>query len=217
MICTTVGPWGICTTDLGGVVVVASTVRGPIGLVARSVLVVSTVVATVSACGSTAAPSPGPTGSSGSAAPTSTPSRTPATPADRARQAATATYLGMWQQMVAAGTTSDWQSPTFAQYATGDALNTIARSLYGDHLNGVVTKGTPTNNPSVSSVDPQDDPTTVMISDCGNDSGWLKYKDNGQLLNNTPGGRRKITAEVKRQTDGSWRVSRFAVEGVGSC
>jgi hypothetical protein len=217
MICTTVDPWGICTTDLGGVVVIVSTVRGPVGLVARAVLVVSTAAVAVSACGSTAAPSPGAIGSSGSASPTSAASPTSVTPADLARQAATATYLGMWQQMVAAGTTSDWQSPKLAQYATGDALNTIARSLYGDHLNGVVTKGTPTNNPAVSSVDPQNDPTTVMISDCGNDSGWLKYKANGQLLNNTPGGRRKITAEVKRQTDGSWRVTRFAVEGVGSC
>ena len=44
----------------------------------------------------------------------------------------------------------------------------------------------------------------------------LKYK-NGQLVNDTPGGRRSITAEVKKQQDGTWRVTRFAVEGVGSC
>ena len=92
----------------------------------------------------------------------------------------------------------------------------VNRSLYTDNLNGVVTKGAPKTNPQVSKVDPEDNPTTVMISDCGDDSGWLKYK-NGQLVNDTPGGRRSITAEVKKQQDGTWRVTRFAVEGVGSC
>lgn len=119
--------------------------------------------------------------------------------------------------MVKAGETSDWQSPELAKYATGDALGVITRSLYTDHLNGVVTKGAPVINPKVSSVDPQDNPTTVVISDCGDSTNSLKYKKDGQLLNDTPGGKRAITAEVKKQSDGSWRVTRFAVEGLGSC
>lgn len=127
-----------------------------------------------------------------------------------------AAYAGMWRQMAKAGETSDWQSPELAKYATGDALGVINRSLYTDHLNGVVSKGAPTNNPQVSQADPANNPTTIMISDCSDSSNWLKYK-NGQLLNDTPGGRRSITAEVKKQQDGTWRVTRFAVEGVGSC
>ena len=119
--------------------------------------------------------------------------------------------------MAKAGETSDWQSPTLARYATGDALGVITRSLYTDHLNGVITKGAPKNSPTVASVDPQDDPTTIMISDCGDSTNSLKYKQNGQLLNDKPGGKRSITAEVKKQADGSWRVTRFAVEGLGSC
>jgi hypothetical protein len=138
-----------------------------------------------------------------------------ASPADIARQQATAAYLGMWQDMAAAATTSDWQSPRIGQHATGDALLVISKSLYTDHINGVVTKGAPTDSPMVSSVDPSNDPTTVMINDCGDDSNWLKYR-NGQLFD-TPGGRRAITAEVKKQPDGSWKVTRFAVEAVGSC
>ncbi|WP_232376324.1 hypothetical protein [Amycolatopsis aidingensis] len=118
--------------------------------------------------------------------------------------------------MAKAGETSDWQSPELAKYATGDALGVINRSLYTDHLNGVVSKGAPTHNPQVSEMNPTDNPTTVMISDCSDSSNWLKYKD-GQLLDDTPGGRRSITAEVKKQQDGTWRVTRFAVEGVGSC
>jgi hypothetical protein len=148
--------------------------------------------------------------------PTTSASPPSISPADSARQQATNAYRGMWRQMAKAGETADWQSPEFAKYATGDALGVINRSLYTDHLNGVVSKGAPTNNPQVSSAEPAANPTTVVISDCSDSSNWLKYK-NGQLLNDTPGGRRSITAEVKKQQDSTWRVTRFAVEGVGSC
>lgn len=137
-------------------------------------------------------------------------------PADRAGQQAAAAYTGMWQAMAKAGETADWKSAELAKYATGDALGVINRSLYTDHLNGVVSKGRPTHDPQVSSAEPPDDPATVMISDCSDSSNWLKYKD-GRLLDDTPGGRRSITAEVKKQQDGTWRVTRFAVQGVGSC
>lgn len=136
-------------------------------------------------------------------------------PADAATKAAVAAYLGMWHDMATAATTSDWQSPQLGQHATGDALLVISKSLYTDHLNGVVTKGAPTNNPTVSSVNPPPNPTTIMLTDCGDSSNWLKYR-NSQLFD-TPGGRRSITAEVKKQPDGSWKATRFAVEALGSC
>lgn len=170
----------------------------------------------VACSGSNSSSTPGGATGVSSSSPTSSPSPSPASPADSARQHATAAYAGMWQAMAKAGETSDWQSPELAKYATGDALGVITRSLYTDHLNGVVTKGAPKINPQVSSVDPPGEPTTVMISDCGDSTTSLKYKD-GRLLNDTPGGRRAITAEVKKQSDGSWRVTRFAVEGLGSC
>jgi hypothetical protein len=123
----------------------------------------------------------------------------------------------MWQAMAKAGETSNWHDPALAQYATGDALGVITHSLYTDELNGVVTKGAPTNTPTVSGVDNQDNPATVMITDCGDSKNSLKYKKDGQLLNDSPGGRREIKAEVKQLADGSWRVSRFAVGGLNSC
>ena len=119
--------------------------------------------------------------------------------------------------MVKASETSDWQSPEMAKFATGDALGVINRSLYTDHLNGVVSKGEPTTSPKVSKEEPPDNPTTVMVSDCGDDTHWVKYKKDGSPFNDSPGGRRSITAEVKKQAGGSWKVTRFAVEGVGSC
>ncbi|MEU0924580.1 hypothetical protein [Streptomyces malaysiensis] len=67
-------------------------------------------------------------------------------------------------------------------------------------------------------MDPLSDPNTVLISDCGDSTHWLKYRaDNGKLADDEPGGRRSITAEVKRQSDGKWKVTRFAVEEIGSC
>ncbi|MEU6260196.1 hypothetical protein ACFUEN_29680 [Streptomyces griseorubiginosus] len=119
--------------------------------------------------------------------------------------------------MAQAGTTSDWNSPELARYATGDALSAISRGMYADHLNGLVTKGEPRNDPKVTSAVPPANPTTITISDCGDSTHWLKYrKDNGKLADDEPGGRQAITAETKK-LNGTWKVTRFAVEGVGSC
>lgn len=154
-----------------------------------------------------------------SATPTMPASTTqPATPADTAKQQAIAAYVGMWSDMADAATTSDWQSPKLAQNATGEALQTISRSLYADHYNGLVTKGRPVNHPEVTSVDPLDQPTSITITDCGDSTNWLKYHvDNDQPADDVPGGRRHIEALVKKAVDGSWKVTTFAVHEVGSC
>ncbi|HVV12102.1 hypothetical protein [Amycolatopsis sp.] len=190
--------------------------RGSGGHLRAWTILVAGAALLVTACSTNSATGPSTAGPTVSASETTSAAPTTVSTADEARQQATAAYIGMWQAMAKAGVTSDWQSPDLAKYATGDALGVISRSLYTDHLNGVVTKGAPTNNPQVSSVDPSGDPTTVMISDCGDSTNSLKYKD-GHLLNDTPGGKRAITAEVKKQPDRAWRVTRFAVEGLGSC
>lgn len=137
---------------------------------------------------------------------------------DKAKQDALTTYKGMWQDFVSAGTTSDWQSPKLGQYATGIALTNMSRSLYADHYNGLVTKGEPTYQPSVFSVDPPDNPSKIVIADCSDDSRWLKYKaDTGKLANDTPGGRHLINAIVQKQADGSWKVSEYGVHEAGTC
>ncbi|MGH3851028.1 MAG: hypothetical protein ACRDRT_15255, partial [Pseudonocardiaceae bacterium] len=125
-----------------------------------------------------------------SAAPRLTPTAPPsaASPVDAVRQRAVAAYLGMWHDVAAVSTTSDWRSPRLADNATGDALSVLSRTMYADHYNGLVSRGQPVNNPQVSSMDPPNAPTTVMISDCGDDSNWLKYHAaNGQLADDTPG------------------------------
>ena len=138
---------------------------------------------------------------------------------DIAQEAAVAAYQKMWLAMARAGVTSDWRSPELARYATGDALTALTKSLYADQANGVVTRGAPVLSPVVRSAEPAQDPATVVIDDCGDSSQWLKYFEG----TDTPagegggGGRRAITAEVLQQPVGSWRVARFAVQGVGTC
>ncbi|MEW1864611.1 hypothetical protein AB0399_30295 [Streptomyces sp. NPDC088194] len=81
--------------------------------------------------------------------------------------------------------------------------------MYADHVNGLVMKGAPKNDPKVTSAIPSTAPTTVLISDCGDSSHWLKYRaDSGKLADSDPGGRQSITAEVKRQSDGTGKVDR---------
>jgi hypothetical protein len=152
------------------------------------------------------------------ARPPSAPRTSSSSPADVARQQAIAAYLGMWRNFADAATTSDWRSPALAQNATGDALSTLSRGLYADHYNGLISRGRPVNNPQVSSVDPVDSPTTVVITDCGDSTTWTKYRaDNGQPANDGSSGRRQINAIVKKAVDGSWKVTDFGVQAVGTC
>ncbi|OXM59543.1 hypothetical protein CF165_47120 [Amycolatopsis vastitatis] len=180
--------------------------------VAASIVVLG-VAASACGSGSTAAPT----------SPTSTPTPAPSTattasPAGTARQQAVEAYLGMWRDVAAVATTSDWQSPRLAAHATGDALQVLSRQLYADRYNGLVSKGTPTNAPVAQSVDSPYEPKTVVIRDCSDATHWLKYRaDTGQPADSESGGKHLINAEVKLAVDGSWRVTRFAVEGTGSC
>jgi hypothetical protein len=124
----------------------------------------------------------------------------------------------MWQNMAVAARTSNWQSPLLSEFASGTALTTLSRGLYTDHQNGLVTLGEPKNSPSVSRAEPEEDPTLVRISDCGDSTNWLKYDAKTRLTaDDGPGGRRLINAVVTKQAGGRWMVSDFAVQEVGTC
>ncbi|WP_238412891.1 hypothetical protein [Saccharothrix deserti] len=176
-------------------------------------------LAVLAACSSGNSASP-PSGTSSPAAapPAASSPSTPLSAEDKAKNDALTAYRGMWQDFVESGRTSDWQSPKLGQHATGVALTNLSRGLYADHYNGLVTKGDPVLNPTVSSVEPAGDPKKIIVSDCGDSTNWLKYRaDNGQLADNEPGGRQAINAIVEKQSDGSWKVSDFGVHDVGTC
>lgn len=137
---------------------------------------------------------------------------------DHAKDAALTAYTDMWRDVADASATADWQSARLDDHATGDALAVVTNALRRDRDRGLISKGQPTHSAQVSSQDPLVDPRTIRIEDCGDSSNWLKYQaDTGELVDDTSGGRRAITAEVIRLEDGSWKVSRFAVRGVGTC
>lgn len=169
----------------------------------------------VSACSSGSADAPASSASTPTAAAATA---TTASPAGTAKQKAVDAYLGMWRDVAAVATTSDWRSPRLAEHATGDALSVLSRQLYADHYNGLISKGALSNSPAAQSVDSPYEPKTVVIRDCSDASSWLKYRaDTGQLADDEPGGKHRIDAEVKLGVDGVWRVARFAVERTGSC
>lgn len=202
--------------------------------IVTTVCCIAALVAALAGCGGDASPTPTddssaslPTSSTSSvsASPTTSapsisvpPGSSPASLADQARSAAITTYLGMWSDFTTAGHTSDWKSPLLSQHATAYALQVLEKSLYTDHNKGIVTKGAPVLHPNVKSMSPAANPTVVLVSDCGDSRHWLKYSaKTGKLISGSPGGRQAITAEVRKQTDGSWKVDQFAVEGTGTC
>ncbi|WP_434450181.1 hypothetical protein [Lentzea sp. E54] len=139
-------------------------------------------------------------------------------PAEAARNGAVAAYRKMWSAFVTAASTSNWQSPALGQHSVGIALNKLTEGLRRDRDRGVVTKGEPTHDISVSSMEPSAEPKKVVVRDCSDSSNALKYRvDNGERSGSTPGGRQRIDAIVEQQADGTWKVSDFGVHEVGSC
>src|SRR3712207_8780642 len=65
---------------------------------------------------------------------TTTPTASPS-PSPSAEDEALAAYRGMWQDMVVAARTSDYQSPLLARHATGPALDRKSTRLNSSHAN----------------------------------------------------------------------------------
>jgi hypothetical protein len=173
----------------------------------------------VAACSSGKDTGPEPVApSTGPAAPSRlTASPSPTSPADLAGQRAVAAYDGLWHAIAEASHTSNWRSADLARYSSGSALQVASGGLYADHYNGLVSRGAPVLHPKVTSVSPTQAPTTVMLFDCADSANWLRYRTAGPSFTDDPGGRRAVTSEVRLHQDGSWKVTRYAVEPVGSC
>jgi hypothetical protein len=130
-----------------------------------------------------------------------------------ARKEAVAAYNSMWADMASAARTADYQSPRLERHAAGDALSQLSRGLYANKQHGIVAKGDPVTNPSVTSVTS----TSVAISDCFDATHWLNYvAATGELQNDIPGARHATTATVK-VVNGSWKVTELAVGQDGTC
>lgn len=132
------------------------------------------------------------------------------------RSAVISAYNSMWMDMAAAAKTANYQDPVLANHASGAALSTLVRGLYGYQRQGWVIKGTPVTHPRVTSLSPPASPVDAAVIDCFDDTHWLVYKGVGGLADNTPGGHRKVTANLQDR-GGVWKVTTLDTGAEGTC
>ncbi|MDG4795442.1 hypothetical protein [Micromonospora sp. WMMD1082] len=143
-------------------------------------------------------------------------SATPSTAADGARTAMDA-YRGMWKAYVEAIRVPDPKYPGLARYSQGDALDVWVTGLTSVAEQGLVGEGEVTLKPAVRSANPNATPPTVEIRDCVDSSKSRLVKQDGSPYQDTPGGKRATTATVARISEGVWKVTQIAIDGVGTC
>ncbi|MFI9811526.1 hypothetical protein [Saccharothrix variisporea] len=171
----------------------------------------------VAACSPAISDSPALTGSP-TGADASSPTEASAPAPGSTEGGAMAAYRGMWQAFAEAGATGDWTSPDLANYATGEALSLLTRGIKAQHDRGWVSRGEPVLSPSVKAATPPSAPKEVLITDCGDSTNWIRYEAvSGRPVADDPRGRRHIEAIVTQQSDGAWRVVKFAVQEIGTC
>lgn len=146
------------------------------------------------------------------------PSPSPTDPRVGAVQDAVGAYRGMWQAYNSAVHVPDPDSPGLPKYATGNALHTLVTGLKSVKDRGLKGTGDIVVSPQVTEISPTDAPAKVGIRDCFDDGAThLVRASPGSPYNDTPGGRRLCLATVERQADGSWKVTGFGLQGVGTC
>lgn len=178
----------------------------------RAVLTVVAVggLLSLSACGGSSANTVATT------PPTTVRPSSPASPENAQVAAALSAYQAMWRDVVVASRTSDYQSATLADHASGQALSLITKIIYAQRKAGLVTKGAPLfePRPTASSTPAQSE---VTFHDCGDFSNWLNYRaDTGKLEDATPGGKHRIMAQVEPQ-QGVWKVTKLSLGDSGTC
>jgi hypothetical protein len=125
-------------------------------------------------------------------------------------------YRAMWKAYVDASRIPDPQFPDLTRYAQGDALSVFVNGLTSMQRDGLMSRGDVVLHPKVTTVRPNASPPTVDIEDCADTSKTQLVKKDGSAYQDTPGGRQSTKVTVT-QVDGAWRVTSFALWGVGTC
>ncbi|MEU4889513.1 MULTISPECIES: hypothetical protein [Streptomyces] len=141
-------------------------------------------------------------------------SETPDAPNARAVESreAVATYRAMWDDAVAAAATSDAKHPRLHAHASAGALELLRYMMSENRKKGLVAKGRLHLDPEVE----KSQATRVVIRDCADATGWLRYAEDGELENDVPGGHHRVDATV-RQRSGMWRVEDLYLHEAGTC
>jgi hypothetical protein len=125
-------------------------------------------------------------------------------------------YRAMWDDMVEAAKTANYQSPRLARHATSQALQLLYSGLLQAHQKNLVIRGQPTFRPRVTNAVPTAAPVAVSIEDCVDATNWLNYTHDGRLRNDNPGGKHRTIATVGL-LNGHWIVTRLRIAEVGTC
>jgi len=131
-------------------------------------------------------------------------------------QQALQAYRGMWHAYAMAGQSTSSQNSDLDRYTDADALAALKAGLATNRSQGLISQGEPVTNPVVVQLDPPGAPTSVEIRDCLDTTNFLRTKADGSSFTDTPGGRRQVTATVKKLAD-QWKVTKFIPGEVGSC
>ncbi len=179
-----------------------------------AVLALAVVLAPVVAgCTPKPAPQSTPTANPSLHAPSASSSRDP-----RAEvQKAVAAYTNLLNAFTAASNAGTDDTTELSKYATGSALQVLAKGLADNKAKGLHSQGTPgIDPPRVTEIAPASDPTTVKVVGCVDDTHWQLYNSKGQLADTSPSGRRSTSAQIDKSA-GTWKVTSLAIQGVGTC
>ena len=134
-----------------------------------------------------------------------------------AERDASAAFTGMVAAWVKAGRTADTEEPDLGRYAQGMAYTSLVSRMLAAQSEGKVVRGEPKVEQRVTGASPPDDPSSVELAVCLDDSGWLEYRrSNGEPWDDVPGGRHAMSATVKR-SGGVWKVDSFSLDRAGTC
>lgn len=179
---------------------------GPFGAVALTLLVL------LAGCDGSAPHN----GASPTAQPTLPPTSTSAP--GTAQEQAVAAYKGMWEAYARAGLTANPDDPELARYASGVALEKLARALRAYRDKGQVVKGEIRSNPQLADASPAKTPATMSVTDCVDTTSFLAYwASSGEPVNDVPGGRRSMLATVSDVSGVGWRVTSYGLQAVNTC
>jgi len=123
----------------------------------------------------------------------------------------------MWKAYVDASRIPDPQFPDLARYAQGDALTVFVNGLTSMRRDGLISRGDVVLHPKVTALRPNASPPTAEIEDCADTSKTQLIKKDGSAYQDTPGGRQSAKATVTQISEGVWKVTSFALLGVGTC
>ncbi len=132
-------------------------------------------------------------------------------------QKAVAAYTSLLNAFTAASNAGTDDTTELAKYATGSALQRLAKGLADNKAKGLHSQGTPViDPPHVTEIAPANDPTMVIVTGCVDDTHWQLYNSKGQLADTSPSGRRGTSAQIDKNA-GTWKVTSLAIQGVGTC